>query len=213
MKPTRRASARQSLSTRAYNYLIQKLLSNQLNPGDFLNRRQIAEELGMSVAPVLEAVVHLENDGFLESLPRKGTLVKSIRAGDFRGQLILREAIECEAARLYCGEPVTREMEKLKTLAVKVDKRNDNAASWKAEFSFHRALIVLADCDQLLIAYDKMMLHKFFVAMHLYIKAHPASERGDHLKLLKELETHDPDEAERTMRTHIRAGKDEWLSQ
>ena len=97
----------ESLSSKAYNYLVKSLLKNELVPGDSINRRDIADKLGMSVAPVLEAMLQLESEEYLESVPRKGTIVKPIRIDDVTGQLIVREALECAAARYYCGKPVS----------------------------------------------------------------------------------------------------------
>jgi DNA-binding GntR family transcriptional regulator len=71
-----------------------------------LNRRQLAEELGVSVAPVLEALILLERDGFIESIPRKGTVGRSVREQDVYEYFVLREALKCAAARLYTGLPM-----------------------------------------------------------------------------------------------------------
>ncbi len=43
----------------------------------------------------------------VETLPRKGTLVRAITIDDAYGYLLIREALECTAARLYCGEKVS----------------------------------------------------------------------------------------------------------
>ena len=57
-----------------YEHLLENFLQNELVPGHILNRREIAQQLGVSVAPVLEAFLQLEMEGFVESIPRKGTL-------------------------------------------------------------------------------------------------------------------------------------------
>lgn len=198
----------QALSGKAYDYLIHKLLTRELVPGDLINRRQIADELNISVAPVLEAMVQLQNEGFLESIPRKGTLVKGIKQEDLRGQLILREALECEAARFFCGRRIMDNAARLRKLARAVeDSQDDPEVSWRAEFEFHRALVELAECPALLSVYDKVMRHKLFMAQNLFLAAHEKSGHNDHYKLLKELESEDPDKAALAIRRHIRAGK------
>lgn len=207
---TKRRAKTKSLSEFAYNHLIDKLLTGQLVPGDLLNRRQIAAELKISVAPVLEAVVQLENDGFLESIPRKGTLVKAIKPSDLRGQLILREALECEAARLYCGEKIVANRESLIPLADEAEMNYPNIEKgWRSEFNFHRALVALADCPPLLSIYEKIMHYKLFMAQNLFLRSHTVEESShdNHRRLLTELETTDPDKAERIIRQHIRSGK------
>ncbi|MDA1201787.1 MAG: GntR family transcriptional regulator [Planctomycetota bacterium] len=44
------------LSQQVYDQLYEALLDHRLKPGDRLNRRQVAEDLGVSVAPVIEAM-------------------------------------------------------------------------------------------------------------------------------------------------------------
>ncbi|WP_043585541.1 GntR family transcriptional regulator [Geminisphaera colitermitum] len=202
-----RASSR-SLSRQAYDHLANLLLTD-LSPGDILNRRQVAADLNISVAPVLEAMVQLEADGLLETLPRKGTRVRSARAEDLRGQLILREAIECEAARLYCGAPVRQNAAALETLATRIDQipAADNLALWRAETAFHRALVVLADCDVLTDAFDRVMRQSLFIAMKFFLEAHPEKTRGNHRKLVRQLKTATPDKAQTIMREHLRYAK------
>ena len=51
--------------------IVDAELERELKPGEIINRRQIATRLDMSVAPVLEAMLRLESEGYLETLPRK----------------------------------------------------------------------------------------------------------------------------------------------
>ena len=68
-----------SLSREVYNTLLQQLLQNELIPGTILNRRKVAAELGVSVAPVLEAMLQLEMEGFLEASGRKRGSIQRYR--------------------------------------------------------------------------------------------------------------------------------------
>lgn len=201
------ATLRRSLSLVAYDHLSDRLLKS-LAPGDVLNRRQVAAELGISVAPVLEAMMQLEAEGLLQTLPRKGTQVRPIRPEDLRGQLLLREAIECQAARIYCGAPVTARSTELLRLADTVDaSQGDSLARWRSEAAFHRALVTLADCDALTEAFDRVMRAKLFISLKFFLEAHPMDERGNHRKLVKTLKSDDPEAAESALRTHLRQGK------
>ena len=86
-----------SLSQRIYDSLLKKILSNEYPSGTILNRRAIAAEYHVSVAPVLEAMLQLEKDGLLETIPRKGTRVTVIRSEQVSGYLLIREALEIAA--------------------------------------------------------------------------------------------------------------------
>ena len=205
---TRQPKVRISLAEQAYQRLLDQLLTKKLLPGMLVNRRAIAAELKMSVAPVIEAIIQLQAEGFLASIPRKGTLVESVRLDSFRGQLLLREAIECEAARFYCGKLVS-EATHLESLAVAADTSQAKplVELWKSEFAFHTALIALTKCDALIETHAKVMQRKLFSSAHLFLGGE-AFGGGDHVVLLRGLQAPDPDRAEKLIRAHLRFKKE-----
>lgn len=53
---------KESCKSRAYRAIRDRIISGALRPGDGLDRRTMAASLGMSVAPVLEAIkLHLNS--------------------------------------------------------------------------------------------------------------------------------------------------------
>ncbi len=61
----------------AITYALRKrILANEFKPGDRLpTRRELAEELNTTLVTVQKAFARLEDDGFIESRPRLGTVV------------------------------------------------------------------------------------------------------------------------------------------
>lgn len=198
----------QSLSQVVYDQLLERLLKNELVPGEILNRREIAKELDVSVAPVLEAMLQLEMEGFLESIPRKGTQVCPIKADDIMGRLVVREALECQAARMYCGKAVRENEKELTKLAIEADQSLvGSRQNWETEIAFHRALVELADCPVLTDEFDKVMKLNLFYAVNRLMPHHSESEMDRHDELVKTLQTEDADLAEKAIRRHLRVGK------
>lgn len=197
-----------SLSQTVFDTLLDKFLRNELVPGDILNRRELAQELGVSVAPVLEALLQLEMEGFVESLPRKGTLVKPVREEDVFGQLILREAIECQAARFYRGAPVQNARSRLDPVARSIDMTEpDTMEHWRQEIEFHRSLVELAACPALTREFVRVMRLGVFYLMNRILSPGDRMERRSHLELLDSLSIDNSDGAERIIREHLRSGK------
>jgi len=199
------------LAGQAYRAVLERLMSGQLPPGTMLDRRSVAAELGMSVAPVLEAMLQLEADGFLEALPRRGTRVRLVDREAVRGQLIVREALECEAARMYCSEPVRAIYSTLLPLAEKLDRSIERPADgWHDEVEFHGALVALANCAALNDAFSRVMRQGLFFAV---IALNPPADvgRSSHVTLLGKLKTADADTAEKLIRAHLRSGKEHIL--
>ncbi len=199
-----------SLAQLAYQHITNLLLTNKLGPGDLINRKAIAKELNISVAPLLEAIIQLEAEGLLESMPRIGTRVRSISLQDLRGQLILREMIECEAARLYCGKKLCEHVDLLTPLAEEVDRAHqyEMHKRWQLEYEFHVSLIKLTHIPSVITAYRNVMRSKLFMGMNLFLEANPEPERESHTLLLQTLTKSTPDKASALMRAHLRSGRD-----
>ncbi len=196
-----------SLKRQAYDSILDRILSGDAAPGTLFSRRQLAESLGMSSAPVHEAMLMLENDGFLEALPRVGTRVRSVRREEVRGHLILREALECQVARMVCGGRVNAQYERLLNLARAVDREEDEAARARREVDFHGSVAELADCLLLTREYLRVMRIGWFYRISLLMGSPGLGPVQKHEDLLKALANGDRDRAEQAVREHIWSGK------
>lgn len=192
------------LSQRVYDEIYQAMLTNRLGPGDRLNRRQVASDLGVSVAPVLEAMTQLEWEGFLETSPRRGTVVKRITVRHALGRFRLRQAIEVEAARSYAGETIRREQESLLAVARRLDaSKPGSLANWRAEVELHDRLVELADCPVLYEAFTHIMRHSLYHAALKILPAVPHRAKRVHSQLIESLARATPDQAEAAIRDHL----------
>jgi DNA-binding GntR family transcriptional regulator len=209
-----RKSGQLPLKQQAYDAILERILEGQFKPGELLNRRGVALQLGMSAAPVHEAMIQLERDGFLEALPRLGTQVRSACREDVRGHLIVREALECQAARLICGERVRQAMPRLRPLAAAADSvaQSDTDRAHQ-EVSFHVALVELADCPALLQEYRRVMQIGLFYRINLVMNMPLREPAHRHLALLKELCADSPEAAEKASRCHVWTGKPDSLKE
>jgi DNA-binding GntR family transcriptional regulator len=192
------------LSRRVYDEIYEAMLANRLGPGDRLNRRQVAADLGVSVAPVLEAMTQLEWEGFLETSPRRGTVVKQITARHSLGRFRLRQAIEVEAARSYAGGPIRSRKEALLKIARRLDAtKAGSLANWRAEVEFHERLVEAADCPVLFESFTHVMRHSLYHAAHKLLPALPPRAAAVHSQLVEALAKATPDKAEQLIRQHL----------
>ena len=198
------------LSENVYNGLLDMLMKGEIVPGEILNRRDIAAKFGVSVAPVLEAMLRLELEGYLETHPCKGTQVKIIRPEDVRGQLLLKAGIECIAVRMFCGEKVRQNYDRLLELATAIEKEfeenGDSQTTWRMDMEFHNELISLCGNEAICEQYAKLAVPCLFYNLHKYIQ-HTGDDRNDHITLLNALCTDDKDAAEKALRAHLLNGK------
>lgn len=87
----------QTLRQKTYNHLRDKLVSGQLSAGTLLMEPALAKEVGVSRTPVREAFRQLEMEGFVESIPRYGVIVRKPSREDFAEMFAVREALETYA--------------------------------------------------------------------------------------------------------------------
>ena len=206
----------QSLWQKVYDELFRRIIAKELLPGDVLDRRRLAEELGVSLSPVVHALGRLDHEGFLEVLPRRGTRLRVIRREDFRGQMLARNALECQAARVICGRPVEENGRRLQALAKRVDAtRVGRRINWEAEVAFHRALVAMVGCPVFLREYDRVMRVGLFVLVSTFSESNPFPidpSRSWHADLVGKLRTAKPDVAERALREHLEMGRETYLA-
>ena len=88
-----------SKTERVYAVLRRRIRELTLAPGAPLRKEEIALELGVSRAPVSEAISRLAEDGLIDVFPQHGSFVALIRAADVRESLFVRTALEVEAMR------------------------------------------------------------------------------------------------------------------
>lgn len=201
-----------SLKQKAHEEILQRILAGQFAPGDLLNRRSVAREFGMSTAPVHEAMLQLEREGFLEALPRLGTRVRLVTREDVRGNMVLREALECQAVRMISGERIRRAQRALAPLAAAADQQGatmDKRA--RAEVAFHLALVELAGCEALAREYRRVMRIGLFHHINSLMEMPVLAPADCHGALLRKLTKASPDAAEAAMRAHIWSGKPQGL--
>ena len=89
-----------SLTERVYATLREMILSMELPPGTRLKDVDLAKRLGVSNTPLREAMRLLAADSLVETIPRRGTVVKTLSADESGLLYEIREALEILATRL-----------------------------------------------------------------------------------------------------------------
>lgn len=191
----------------AYRIISQKILDGEFQPGMKLSRRKMAEVTNVSVIPVIEALKRLEEDGLVESKPQWGSFV----AVPTRKRIIqcyqLREAIECQCARILSQTITAEQLEELYGIARELDTvpyAEERAAdSRDHHLRFHNCLAEYTDNDLLVRTLNRMNL---FWVLCKALSARASSietPRYWHCKLVDEIASGDPERAEKAMREHV----------
>ena len=105
---------KQNLAELSYEFIREKLASGAFSPGKQLVNRTLAEEIGVSVIPVREAINRLSSEGLVEHVPGAGAYVRKTNRQDLNNIYVLRDALEsCAAAEAaqYITEDQLEELE------------------------------------------------------------------------------------------------------
>lgn len=128
----------------AVEALRRALVAGELSPGDRIRQEEIADSLGVSLAPVREALATLEREGQVTYLPRRGYSVSQLDLDDLREIYELRAVLEDRAARLalpHLDEDALRRIELAAHECVEAAAAGDVAAELDANRRFHFAIL------------------------------------------------------------------------
>lgn len=89
----------ETMQQHALAWLREAIVGGELRPGQRVTQDEVAERVGVSVAPVREALRVLEQEGQLTYLPRRGYFVTELRVADLEEIYELRRVLEERAVR------------------------------------------------------------------------------------------------------------------
>jgi len=92
IKPT--AGSTSDHVERAYEGIRMMLFNNRILPGRKISYRQLADELGMSLTPVIQALKRLEHQGLVRHEPNRGYFTEPMSLQEVQEIYDLREILE-----------------------------------------------------------------------------------------------------------------------
>ena len=204
MKP--KIVKRQVLRDDIRDHLINAIVSGELHPGERIVETRVAELLGVSQAPVREAMRDLELMGFIESEPFRGATVCQPTMDEIVAVYPVRAALEGTAGRLAAQHikdedfhALEREMEAM----IEAAKHNDQHAQSLANIAFHRIIITASGNGTLLRLWEMMRLHNWTFVTAVLSGQDLLKLAYRHQAILDALRSGDADACERVMRQHI----------
>jgi DNA-binding GntR family transcriptional regulator len=128
----------------ALEQLRRAIVARELRPGQRVVQEEIAELLGVSIAPVREALRVLEQEGQVTYQPRRGYFVTELNVADLEEIYELRQTLEERTARralpLHREESIQRIAAAAQECA-RAAELGDVAAELEANRRFHFAVL------------------------------------------------------------------------
>lgn len=131
-----------SITPQITRILRERIIQNDLKPGDQISESELARSYGVSRQPVREAFIKLADLGLVEIRPQRGTIVTRIGYFAVLDARFLREAIEADIAKILTSDPDTA---LIADLRLQLDRQiavapNDPTAFMQLDETFHRTL-------------------------------------------------------------------------
>ena len=171
-----------------------------------LDERKMAAQLGISRTPIREALVRLEQDGFIEIQPRKGVFVRRKSLQEVLEMIVVWAALESMAARLVTENASDGELNSLRKMAAKHSastSRADIEEYSEANIKLHQRILELSKCSMLKNMADGLFLHMHAVRRRAMGESDRAQRSVvDHMGIIKALEARDADLASQLVREH-----------
>jgi DNA-binding GntR family transcriptional regulator len=147
------------LSDQVYERILASILDGSRAPGSRVVESEIARQLGISQAPVREAVKRLVHAGLVVSVPRQGSYVTEISPAELAIARTMRASIEAEAARIAAGEISSTAVARLRSVVTRMQTAVD-ADDWAAfralDIEFHRGVIASTGLSVLARQWDTL---------------------------------------------------------
>lgn len=129
------------LKNKAYHYIKNKILNCEYMPNELINEVLICEEIGnISRTPVRDALSHLEQEGLVTIIPKKGSFVVGLNYADLNMLYEARELIEPYAIKKYGHLLPKEELKQLKK-EFSTSAKHDTEFFYNLDDQFHMAII------------------------------------------------------------------------
>jgi DNA-binding GntR family transcriptional regulator len=195
-----------SLVELAVDRLRRDILSGRSDPGERLVEEQLTRRLGISRAPLREAMRLLAQQGLVEHIPRRGVRVATLSDDDVRELYEVRDVLERHAVLSMPPHPDLTGLRAALEVMRKATEADDRLELANAHRRFHTEVVALGGNRQLTDLYGSVLVRiQLYMAVnmrreaelarasdgvHRHEKLFTAVELGDTEAILTALNAH-----------------------
>ena len=171
-----------------------------------MDERTLAEKLGISRTPIREAIMRLEQEGFVEIQPRRGVFIKRKTLDEILEMITVWAALESMAARLACERATDAEIARLREIVRPFNQdtaRADLSEYSEANIEFHLCILGLSKC-RLIEDIARGLFTHLKAVRRKAVKDGSRTDRSvvDHMNIIEAIEARNADLASELVREH-----------
>ncbi len=202
-----------TLTQQVVDFLKQRILDGELQSGQRVWAAELAEEFGVSIAPVKEALLILQGEGLIKNVPRRGSVVRQFSPRDVEELIYIRHLIEADAAACAIKQDhITQELlasltshnEAIGSYRTEEGGFSDRIVPYEHDRQFHD--IIVAACGKKLLAEWYQRLND--QAQIIRVAIWNIGSRGDktyeeHRAIIEAMAAADPKAVRKAVKAHL----------
>ena len=201
-----------SMQEIAFQAIKQAIMRNELLPGNIYSEQAVAKEMGMSKTPVHQALLDLENKGFVTISPRKGFKVNILSASNIKDMFELRRALERTVVLKITPRLTTEAIRELDSIVQQIEQTRDPIDFQKHDRAFHRYLASLSNNTYIINALNTVWdLSDWVGANILYNWGGFSRVAGEHLAVYEFMIAGEAEKAAVAMERHLNGTESRFL--
>jgi DNA-binding GntR family transcriptional regulator len=139
-----------TITQQVVDLLKERILNGELVSGQRIWAADLADEFGVSLIPVKDALLILQGEGLIINVPRRGSIVRQFTLRDVMELLHVRQIIEIDAANLIIDNPavIDNMLAELSQHNEIISKERNEQGGWRkrsvsfeSDHGFHNALV------------------------------------------------------------------------
>ncbi|MFZ0931999.1 MAG: GntR family transcriptional regulator [Syntrophobacteraceae bacterium] len=204
-----------TIREKVYGYVRERILSGEIAPGERLVEMKIASEIGTSRTPIREAFHSLEREGLIDSIPRVGYVVRSIREEEVEEICAIRLVIEALAVRWALQKAHKKLVKDLKKNMIRAEQlleKERYSDFVEIDAAFHEVIARCSGSDRLLELAQTLRRHMLrYRAKSIFSEDTVVKAIAGHKAILAAIEDGDPDAVEEAIKVHLDQSKDSCI--
>jgi DNA-binding GntR family transcriptional regulator len=207
-----------NLDQKVYSQIKSMILEQNLVSGSKIYQEKLAEDLGISRTPLVNALKKLEQEHLITAIPRKGFYVRAFSRDEMVYIFELREVLEGLAARRASLRISAGQIQQFQNIfnGLKTSEAEGNVDKYaKEDRRFHHFLIKIGGDDLLsnMLETYSVITFSYLVKFRGGLVRPPRETLPEHLAIIEAILRKDPEMAEQAVRLHFRRSREKLIQE
>ena len=152
------------LRTQVYEYLRRELREENLKPGMSVSMSELITHLGISRTPLRDALLQLQNEGFVTFLPQRGIRINELTQTDIENMYEMLGALDSRILLAVFDRIGRRQIEQMKRLITEMGKnleKRNFPRYWNLNTAYHNVYLGLST-NKLILNHINILRQRLF---------------------------------------------------